>query len=140
MLAEAIYQEVAARANSQEGMEALIHSLLFARPMLTIDEAMLLDALKDYVYAKRCLEIRDNIWKHPEKSRNLFFMDTGIPCITSTEFEVARDTWRNAERLVSGWMGAEHVALLKKRWGRVLSFKYLRYHPSNADLNREDVC
>jgi hypothetical protein len=109
-----IKAEVLAAANSPEGIAALIEGLLWKLPLDHPLVPKFRQALSNYVYAKRCLEL----WAKKGVERSHW---TGSKSWTSSiQMEVERDNARSIEAELISELGKEEVNRLKREIGKSL--------------------
>jgi hypothetical protein len=132
MLADTLRQEAERRANSQEGMESLVRALLHFLPIdapRSEAEAELVNAMKWYVIYKRCYQIHRARWKIRVGDSDRYTWsrrEPEPPEVRAEMVHAAHEQYLHVEQRCIKFLGELTVIGLKKKWGKILSYNYLK--------------
>lgn len=141
MIAAAMQEEALQRANSPEGMERLVHALLFPPTVSAIWKQEDLKALatdlftriRFYVRLKRIRAIHRS-----DKPRRTPFNEYYVG---AEEVHAARESYRQVQGHLMYRVGWDEVQKLKKEWGRSLTLRRILFEEKNRiPLNLRDFC
>lgn len=124
MIAQELREEAISQANSKEGMDKLIHLLLFytndtrseRQKML---ELFLLRRIVAYVKLKRIRQINTSHMRAIHKPLEEHY-------VSKEEIEAAKEDYKDAENLLLNITSYDYVANLKKQFGSQISYKNIK--------------
>jgi len=127
MIAAAMQEEAVQRANSPEGMERLVHALLFSPTLSEVWKNEVIKSLATDLFNRIRYYVKLKRIRAIHRSRRERKVPFEHYYVDAAELHAARESYREVQEELIARVGAHEVRELKRMWGRNITLRRILF-------------